>query len=520
MGNRIPETWLTNLPHAHILVILAEDDRVLTSLDVDDVISAQLPPDPELFEDGSDEKEQAMRLERVVLKNMVHGPCGQLNPSSPCMENRKCTKNYPKDFCKKTVLDPDNSFPEYQRLAPEDGGRSLVVTIKGKDYVIDNRWIVPYSPYLLLRFNCHINNELCQSPLCSKYLYKYVYKGEDRVMVKAQIERGEEIVKDEIEEYEDLRSVGSSEACWHLFNFSIAKKHPAVYALRCHLEDEQQVVFDEGSEETLLETARETELTGFFDYNARFPDTDVRYVDFPQKFVWNKKDKKWNIRKGAFDTIGRVHSMNPLAGDVFYLRILLHNDHCRGKTSFDDLKSLHGTVQESYQEVCRLLGLLQDDREWDEVLCEGAVTKMSSALRELFVIILLFCMPANPRELFDKHHMEWGDDFTAKAYKKGIVISETQVRTLILLDIQHRVQSWGRDLRTFNLPEPTQGEIEDASYNDTQKLPAIIREELEFDIEKLRQLYLERKSVLTKSQAEVFDLVMSGVENEKQVLFL
>ena len=96
-----------------------------------------------------------------------------------------------------------------------------------------------------------------------------------------------------------------------------------------------------------------------------------------------------------------------------------------------------------------MLGLLQDDREWDEVLCEGAVTKMSSALRELFVIILLFCMPANPRELFDKHHMEWGDDFTAKAYKKGIVISETQVRTLILLDIQHRVQSWGRDLRNL-----------------------------------------------------------------------
>ena len=114
--------------------------------------------------------------------------------------------------------------------------------------------------------------------------------------------------------------------------------------------------------------------------------------------------------------------------------------------------------------------------------------------------------------------MEWRDDYTADAYKRGIVVSETQVRTLILLDIQHRVQSWGRDLRTFSLPEPTQNEIVHASYSDNQKLPAIIREELEFDIEKLRKLYLERKSVLTISQAKVFDMVMSGVENEKQVL--
>ena len=505
------------LPHVHILVILADDDRVLSSTDVDNVICAQLPPDPATFKD-KEQKEQAERLESIVLKNMVHGPCGKDNPSSPCMENGKCTKNYPKDFCKKTVLDPDNTFPEYQRLAPEDGGRSIVVNIKGKDYVIDNRWIVPYSPFLLLRFNCHTNHELCLSPLASKYLYKYVYKGEDRAMVLAQIERGDEPVKDEIEEYVDLRSVGSSEASWHLLNFPIAKKHPAVYAMRCHLEDEQQVVFDEGSEESVLENARETELTGFFAYNERYPDTDVKYIDFPKKFVWDKKNKVWKIRKGAFDTIGRVHSMNPLAGDVFYLRILLHSDHCKGKKSFTELKTFDRVVQESFQEVCRLLGLLQDDREWDDVLNEGAATKMSSALRELFVIILLFCMPANPRELFEKHHTEWGDDFMAEAVKMNVKITNNQVRTLILLDIEHRVQSWGRDLKTFNLPKPTQEEIEEASYSESQRIPVIIREELDYDREKLTQLYTERAEIFTESQAEVFKEVMSSVMAEKQIL--
>ena len=35
------------LPHAHILIILAEDDRVLTPDMVDSVVVAELPPDPE-----------------------------------------------------------------------------------------------------------------------------------------------------------------------------------------------------------------------------------------------------------------------------------------------------------------------------------------------------------------------------------------------------------------------------------------------------------------------------------------
>ena len=61
------------LPHTHILVILANDDRVTCSADVDNIISAQLPPDPALFLDGSDEKSQAERLEKIVVQNMIHG---------------------------------------------------------------------------------------------------------------------------------------------------------------------------------------------------------------------------------------------------------------------------------------------------------------------------------------------------------------------------------------------------------------------------------------------------------------
>ncbi|XP_076249985.1 uncharacterized protein LOC143189877 [Rhynchophorus ferrugineus] len=59
------------LPHAHILIWLVEKIR---PNEVDAVISAEIPNvqvDPGLHE--------------VVIKNMIHGPCGTLNENSPCM---------------------------------------------------------------------------------------------------------------------------------------------------------------------------------------------------------------------------------------------------------------------------------------------------------------------------------------------------------------------------------------------------------------------------------------------------
>ena len=87
----------------------------------------------------------------------------------------------------------------------------MVISKGNREYVLDNQWIVPYSPYLSIRYNCHINVEVCLSPMAAKYLYKYVFKGDDRAMVRVEV-IDENIEKNEVEEYEDLRSIGSSEA--------------------------------------------------------------------------------------------------------------------------------------------------------------------------------------------------------------------------------------------------------------------------------------------------------------------
>ena len=67
------------LPHAHILIWLKT--KIMPD-QIDSTIRAEIPnpeEDPLLFE--------------IVTKNMVHGPCGALNPRASCMVDGKCTKN-------------------------------------------------------------------------------------------------------------------------------------------------------------------------------------------------------------------------------------------------------------------------------------------------------------------------------------------------------------------------------------------------------------------------------------------
>ncbi|XP_031789010.1 uncharacterized protein LOC116417955 [Nasonia vitripennis] len=49
------------------------------------------------------------RLHEIVMKNMMHGPCGDW-----CMVDDKCSKRFPKNFQNETVMD-ENGYPYYRR---------------------------------------------------------------------------------------------------------------------------------------------------------------------------------------------------------------------------------------------------------------------------------------------------------------------------------------------------------------------------------------------------------------------
>lgn len=154
------------LPHAHILIILAEDSKLRTAEDVDDLVCAYLP-DPETNR----------RLHTCVTSHMIHGPCGRVNPQCPCMVDNCCSKDYPKPYAEETVYVSDGGYPKYRR--PDDGQVVLL-----RNHEVGNEYVVPHNPYLLAKYDAHINVEVCSSIKSVMYIYKYIYKGHDCVTLE------------------------------------------------------------------------------------------------------------------------------------------------------------------------------------------------------------------------------------------------------------------------------------------------------------------------------------------------
>ena len=98
-----------------------------------------------------------------------------------------------------------------------------------------------------------------------------------------------------------------------------------------------------------------------------------------------------------------------------------------------------GRECETFKEVCCELGLLNDDQEWRRVLEEAAATQMCKQIRELFVVILLFCLPSDPLALFSAFWNTWFDDIQRNHERRGIQLTEQQLKTMVLLDLEMRL---------------------------------------------------------------------------------
>ena len=105
------------------------------------------------------------------------------------------SKRFPKRFSPVIVVHEDG-YLEYRR---RDDLRSISVPLPGhagQTVDLDNRWIVPYNPYLSRKYRAHINVEVYASVRAVKYIHKYIYKGGDRATVRV-----EQADNDEISQY-------------------------------------------------------------------------------------------------------------------------------------------------------------------------------------------------------------------------------------------------------------------------------------------------------------------------------
>ena len=150
----------------------------------------------------------------------------------------------------------DDRYPVYRHRSPQDGGKIHTSHNSNASQTWNNSWVVPYNPWLLKKYNAHINVEWCASIKAIKYLYNYMFKGHDRVIIQldadpegSRPDSTQFQKRDEIADNLNCRYVGSQEACWRIFGFELHQRFPAVVPLDVHLQDQQAVYFQSGRAE-------------------------------------------------------------------------------------------------------------------------------------------------------------------------------------------------------------------------------------------------------------------------------
>ncbi|XP_055960816.1 uncharacterized protein LOC126682230 isoform X2 [Mercurialis annua] len=491
------------LPHAHILLFLHPDDKEPTPSHIDTMISAEIPDkftDPDGYE--------------AVENFMIHGPCGIANINCPCMVNGMCSKRFPKKYSEETMLD-DEGFPIYRR-------RQTDVFVEKKGIRLDNQFVIPYNRNLIVKFQGHINVELCNHSRSIKYLFKYINKGPDRAAAVIETTStnekttngGDSITQDEIKSYLDCRYISATEACWRIFEFDMFYREPAVERLPFHLPGEQNVVFGECSTlDQVLNNPNicKTKLTEWMKANSLHEDArTLTYSEFPMKWVWHDKDKEWKRRKNG-KCIGRIYFAHPSSGERYYLRMLLNV--VKGPTSFSNIRKVNKTIYPTFKAACYALGLLDDDREWTDCLIEASNWASGDQLRQLFATILAHCEVVDVAELWSANFTILTEDthyiLKNKYRLEHLHLNEEQITNFALADIEKKLKQLGKSLSDFHgMPLPESSLLNEAKSS-------LIFEEMDYNTIEEEKLHRQYSSGLNTEQHKIYDIILDSVMTNK-----
>jgi len=465
------------LPHIHLLLTLDDNSKFRNPEDIDKVVSAEIP-DPSNKE-----------LYELVKTHMVHGPCGHLNPSSVCMQDGKCKKDFPKSFIEETKENV-NGYPLYRR---RDNGTTLTKRINGEYVDVTNQFIVPYNPFLLLYFRAHINVEICSSVRSIKYIHKYVYKGHDCCNIEVVAADDGTLHHDEINVFLNARYVGPSEAAWRMFAYSMHDQSHTVVRLPVHLPNSQNVYFkNDAPEDALIQAElRSTQLVAWMKLNSN-PSTRSPYIypETPVHYVWSKN--AWHKRKIYTKTIGRMYNVSPSDPERYHLRLLLL--HVVGATSFEDLRTYENVTYPTFKAAATARGLILDDIEWQRCLEEASSFQMPYQLRQLFAFICIFQSPSNASNLWSLFKDAMSEDFVR-------CNTPEEAYQLALQDISDTLKLHGFSLTSFELP--TIGDLLPKDREETTE---------EIQVQKVSQMMASAN----EEQRAIIDEILNLVQkNEK-----
>ena len=121
---------------------------------------------------------------------MIH-KCGKW-----CKQDGKCMDNFPFYFLDNTFIAED-TYPKYCQILPASKGNTCDKYYDHKLTTVTIHNVVNYSPYLIMKYQCHTHMQICNSIKTVKYVCVYILKGEHLMVVKGNVPRCD----DEISHY-------------------------------------------------------------------------------------------------------------------------------------------------------------------------------------------------------------------------------------------------------------------------------------------------------------------------------
>eukprot|EP00794_Sanderia_malayensis_P002726 gene2726-biopygen2250 len=326
------------------------------------------------------------------------------------MEDSKCKKIYPKEISQETQPNV-RGYPLYRRRGQERA-------VKKGQHRLDDTWVVPHNRHLLLRFESHINVEVCSSVKSVKYILKYIHKGQDMAHVEIsevnQQQQQGDIHHNEICQYLNARYLGPHEAVHRILKFSMHEKSHTIQHVQVHLPLQNRVYFRAGYEQIVQNINPNTTLTAWFTLNQQDPTArDYLYQEIPEHYTYNQKTRTWHKRqKRPKPTIGRIYQANPRYEENYALRLLLLNR--RGATSFEDIRTINNELHDTFKRAALAMGLLEDDLEHRCCMDESTLFNMPSQMRQLFATLMIFQPPSDLRALFNEFVHAMSEDFVQR----------------------------------------------------------------------------------------------------------
>ena len=483
----VHEFQKNGLPHGHIIVILQQSDRPRTPEDIDRIVSAELP-----------DKTTNPKDFKLVTKHMLHeckkGRC--LN------DDGVCCKKFPRDFRETTVWHGDQRI-QYRRRAD---GRTFITK---KNAVLDNRHVVPYNLYLLRKYQCHLNIEVCSTKIAAvRYLFGYINKGVDMATLKASVTNH----KDEIEYFVNGRYITAPEACHKLFGFEILNVSPPTVRLPVHLEGQKWRRLGRVGDQR-QPADKPSELEAFFLLNQeRLADGDTEdlyYTNVSKYYTWKSDEHVWakriNCEKSKIGySLNRMDNVLMKVREQYFLRLLLLE--VPSPTCYQDLRTVNGAVHATYEDACRARGMLTDDKTWNLTMDEAELMYSPQQVRSVFAQILAYGEISNPLELYLNHIRQMSEDFRKEHDSEEATEDD---RRKVLDDIERHLVGMQTSLRDFAslavlLPNEDSQE---------RKTPHVIQERMYTgeEVEEYFANYSRKHQQANKEQRFALDKVVAAI---------